>query len=97
MATMWRETSRFSRYRQTGGYKRVFRQKDDDVPTTPAPPFGKLIQKVRKTDLAQDSEGFMNQANIQDVKSISSYNWLDDGGRSSSILVPGMPSQPTTE
>ncbi|KAM7208227.1 geranylgeranyl pyrophosphate synthetase [Naviculisporaceae sp. PSN 640] len=87
----WTERSRFSRYRRTGGYKRAFRQKEDDVPTTPAPPFGNLTQQIRQTDLAQDSKDFVDQAKIKDVKHISSYNWLDDGGRSSRILVPGKP------
>lgn len=71
----------------------MFRQQheEDLVPTTPAPPFGKVIEKLQKMDLDQGSKEFANVAKIKDVKAVSSYTWLDDGGRSSSILIPGNP------
>ncbi|KAM7205985.1 geranylgeranyl pyrophosphate synthetase [Rhypophila sp. PSN 637] len=89
MSTYWTQKSRT--YRQTGGYKRVFRKSEDDVPATPSPPFGKLIQKIQTSELDQDAKNFADCSKVGHVKLISSYNWLDNGGRNSSILIPGKP------
>ncbi|KAM7215770.1 geranylgeranyl pyrophosphate synthetase [Rhypophila decipiens] len=89
MSQYWTHKSRT--YRQTGGYKRVFRKSEDDVPATPSPPFGKLIQKIQTSDLDQDAKDFADCSKVGHVKLISSYNWLDNGGPNSSILIPGKP------
>ena len=59
------------------------------VVPSPAPAFGELIQTLRLEDLEEVSRKHQGLAQIQDVRTVTSYSWIDKTGPDPTILVPG--------
>ncbi len=57
------------------------------VAATPAPPLGPIIRSLLKADLGTAADGYKTTASIQNLKLVTSYNWLDE--KEPTMLVPG--------
>ncbi|RYO90589.1 hypothetical protein DL764_008429 [Monosporascus ibericus] len=64
-------------------------QKPVQPSTTPAPPFGALIEELRADYLSTTAVSYEDKAAISEFSVVTSYSWLDS--RESAILVPGRP------
>ncbi|KAF9869831.1 3'-5' exonuclease [Colletotrichum karsti] len=59
--------------------------------SSPAPPFGRLIESVTIADLGIRAKAYVSSARITGCELVASYNWLDEG--SPTIMVPGAPAR----
>lgn len=48
----------------------------NDSTTTPAPPFGDLLDEIRLTDLEKTASDFSDSAMIRDSVIEASFNWI---------------------
>lgn len=71
-----------------GGWRRPSLTNASPTTTTPAPPFGELLSKVRLTDLDESAREFKDTAVIRNVVSIASFNW--QRASKPTIVIPGM-------
>ncbi|OHF03872.1 geranylgeranyl pyrophosphate synthetase [Colletotrichum orchidophilum] len=61
-------------------------RRPEPAPTSPAPPFGPLVETVSVASLSKSALKFESSAQVTDCQVIASYNWLDR--TAPSILVP---------
>lgn len=86
MGDCWKSSGRAYRPAQRFHQKQHYTPRTD-VSTVPAPPLGKLIQSLDKSDLEKDAERFVDKASIQDCSLVASYNWL--GKTDPTVVIPG--------
>lgn len=63
------------------------RRPHEYISSSPAPPFGDLIQTLKLSDLKDNTSSSAPQ--ITDFKPIGSYSWLDKKSGQAEILIPG--------
>ncbi|KAK4131623.1 hypothetical protein BT67DRAFT_362345, partial [Trichocladium antarcticum] len=56
-----------------------------------SPPLGDLIRMLRVDDLAGSSPKHADSATIRNVRTVTSFSWVDRAGSQPAILVPGKP------
>ncbi|KAK2002736.1 geranylgeranyl pyrophosphate synthetase [Colletotrichum falcatum] len=57
--------------------------------SSPAPPFGPLVEKIDVAELSKPAAKFEASARVTGCELVASYNWLDK--TSPSVLIPGAP------
>lgn len=74
-----------SRGGRGGGFR--FTKRQGPAPDVVKHPLGELVAELSNSDLEPEDQNQAGTATIQECKSISSYNWMNEN--TPAIMVPG--------